>query len=44
MMGKKSIEAAYNLINGKTVEKEITIPTFLINKENVEKYGTTDWQ
>ena len=43
-MGQKSIEAAYDLIAGKTVDKSITIPTFLITKDNVDKYGTTDWQ
>lgn len=43
-MGQKSIEAAYDLISGKTVDKSITIPTFLISKDNVDKYGTTDWQ
>jgi ribose transport system substrate-binding protein len=43
-MGQKSIEAAYDLISGKTVDKTITIPTFLISKDNVDKYGTTDWQ
>lgn len=43
-MGQKSIEAAYDLIAGKSVEKNITIQTFLITKDNVDKYGTTDWQ
>ncbi|MCI1956741.1 MAG: sugar ABC transporter substrate-binding protein [Oscillospiraceae bacterium] len=43
-MGKKSIEAAYDLIGGKTVEKTITVQTFLITKDNVDKYGVTDWQ
>lgn len=43
-MGQKSIEAAYDILDGKTVDKTITIETFLITKDNVDKYGTTDWQ
>lgn len=43
-IGEKAIQATYDVLSGKTVEKEITIPTTLINKDNVDKYGTTDWQ
>lgn len=43
-IGQKSIEAAYTLMNGGTVPKKITVNTFLINKDNVDQYGTTDWQ
>ena len=43
-IGQKSIEAAYKLMNGQSVDPRIKIPTFLINKQNVKKYGTTSWQ
>lgn len=43
-IGEKAIEAAYDVMAGKTVEKEITVPTSLISKENVDQYGTTGWQ
>ncbi len=43
-IGKECVVAAKKLLAGETVEKEIKIETFLITKENVDQYGTVDWQ
>ena len=43
-IGKETIKAAYELLEGKEVEKNIVVDTFLITKENVEEYGTDGWQ
>jgi ribose transport system substrate-binding protein len=43
-IGKQSAQAALDLLAGKTVEKNIVVPTFLITATNVDKYGTTSWQ
>lgn len=43
-IGTKAVEAAYKLLKGESVEKDITVPTFIITASNVDKYGTTSWQ
>lgn len=43
-IGKKSAETALQVINGETVEKDITVDTFIINADNVDEYGTDGWQ
>lgn len=35
LMGKKSFEAAFNVINDKEIDKEILVPTILVTKDNV---------
>ena len=35
---KETIKAAYELLSGKEVEKNIVVDTFLITKKNVEEY------
>lgn len=42
-IGYKAAEAAYKLIAGETVEKEIFIPSFPIDPTNVDEYPG-DWQ
>lgn len=42
-IGYKGTEAAYKLINGEEIEKEIFIPSFAIDATNVEQYPG-DWQ
>ncbi|HJJ90206.1 MAG TPA: sugar ABC transporter substrate-binding protein [Methanocorpusculum sp.] len=37
-MGAKSIEIAYEILNGEEYEREFAVPTFLITAENVEPY------
>ena len=37
-IGEKSLEIAYEIIDGEEYEKEFYVPTFLITQENVEPY------
>lgn len=39
-MGKESINALVSYFAGETVEKEISVPTFLLTADNVEEYLT----
>ncbi|AKN30843.1 LacI family transcriptional regulator [Clostridium carboxidivorans P7] len=43
-IGVKSAELGYKVLNKQNVEKKTPVQTFLINKDNVSKYGTTGWQ
>jgi ribose transport system substrate-binding protein len=43
-IGVECVKAANKILNGETVEKEIKVPTFLIDASNVDKYGVTGWQ
>lgn len=43
-MGYESMKAAFAILEGKSVEKEKVVDTFLIDKSNVEEYGTDGWQ
>lgn len=43
-IGEKSVEVAYKVLKGEDFEKRTPVETFLINKENVEEYGTDGWQ
>lgn len=43
-IGSESIKAAYTLIEGGSVEKNIVIDTFIITADNVAEYGTDGWQ
>ncbi|MFM1653013.1 sugar ABC transporter substrate-binding protein [Brevibacillus sp. B_LB10_24] len=43
-IGVKSVEVAYKVLNGESFEKRTPVETFLINKENVQQYGTDGWQ
>lgn len=43
-IGEKAAEACYTILNGGTVDKKISVETFIINKDNVDKYGVNDWQ
>jgi len=40
----KSVEVAYKILRGEKYPKRTPVPTFLITKDNVKKYGTTGWQ
>lgn len=42
-IGYKGAEAAYKLVNGEEIEKEIFIPSFAIDAGNVDEYPG-DWQ
>ncbi|MFP3040973.1 sugar ABC transporter substrate-binding protein [Treponema primitia] len=44
-IGKRSAEIALQVLRGDTnIPKDIPIETFIINKENVDKYGIDNWQ
>ncbi|MDY4002234.1 substrate-binding domain-containing protein [Streptococcus orisratti] len=43
-MGEKAITTTYQLLEGKKVDKLITIPVSLITKENISDYDVTGWQ
>ena len=43
-LGYDSMMAAFDTLDGKEVEKEIVVDTFLITAENVAEFGTDGWQ
>ncbi|MGP4038555.1 sugar ABC transporter substrate-binding protein [Gracilibacillus sp. D59] len=43
-IGEKSVEVAYQILNGEDYEERTPVDTFLINEENVEEYGVDGWQ
>lgn len=43
-IGVKSVVVAYQVLKGETFAKKVPVETFLINKDNVDKYGITGWQ
>jgi ribose transport system substrate-binding protein len=43
-IGVESVKLAYKVLNKEPFETRIPVQTFLINAENVGKYGTTGWQ
>jgi ribose transport system substrate-binding protein len=43
-VGKQSAEIAYQILAGESYEKEILIPTFAINADNISEYAGSDWQ
>lgn len=43
-LGYESMMSAFSVLEGKKLEKDVVVDTFLIDKSNVEKYGTDGWQ
>ena len=43
-LGYDSMMAAFDVLEGKEIEKEIVVDTFLITAENVAEFGTDGWQ
>lgn len=43
-IGSISVEYAYKHLAGESVETLVYVPTFIINKENIDEYGTEGWQ
>lgn len=43
-MGYKSMMAAFDYLEGKELEPEVVVDTFLIDINNVDEYGTDKWQ
>jgi ribose transport system substrate-binding protein len=43
-IGEESVKLAYQILKGEPYEKRVPVKTFMINKDNVEQYGTAGWQ
>jgi ribose transport system substrate-binding protein len=43
-VGRQSAEIVYRILNGESYEKEVFVPTFVINAGNVAQYANSDWQ
>lgn len=43
-IGKIAAEIAYKILNKEKVEKTVLVPVILIDKSNVDKFGTDGWQ
>ncbi|OZG62713.1 LacI family transcriptional regulator [Bifidobacterium lemurum] len=43
-IGHEAAKAALDVLDGKEVEKDIVVDTFLVTKDNVDEYGTDGWQ
>lgn len=43
-MGKAAVKTAAAILEGGAYEKEISVETFLISRENLDMYGTDGWQ
>lgn len=43
-IGKSAVKTAAALLDGGAYEKEISVETFLINRDNLSMYGTDGWQ
>lgn len=43
-IAEKAVEIMYNHVEGKAVDKEYPVDTFLITADNVKDYGTDGWQ
>lgn len=42
-IGKKAVEVAYELLDGKTVEKNYSIETILVDQNNIDQFDTAAW-
>ena len=43
-LASEATRAAYEILNGNEVEKEIIIPVELITEENVDRFDISGWQ
>ena len=43
-MGRISAQAAYDYLEGKKIEKDITVEVTLITRENLEEFDVDGWQ
>lgn len=44
VMGKTTMDLAYKVLAGETIDDEILIDPFIICPANIDKYGNSDWQ
>ena len=43
-IAKTSVEIMYKIMDGEEVDERYPVETFLITEDNVDEYGTDDWQ
>ncbi|MBN2625583.1 MAG: sugar ABC transporter substrate-binding protein [Spirochaetales bacterium] len=43
-IGQNAVDAAYKILKGESVKKEILVPITLIDASNVDQFGTDGWQ
>jgi ribose transport system substrate-binding protein len=43
-IGQESVKLAYKILRKEPYDKRVPVQTFMINKDNVNQYGTTGWQ
>jgi ribose transport system substrate-binding protein len=43
-IGKTAAEAAYKILKGEKVNKNIPVPVIFVDKSNVDEFGTDGWQ
>ncbi|MDR1977892.1 MAG: sugar ABC transporter substrate-binding protein [Synergistaceae bacterium] len=43
-IAEESVKLGYKILKGEPYDKRVPVKTFMINKENVDQYGTTGWQ
>lgn len=43
-IGENAINQLYSILNGQEYEKKILVPVQLITSDNVDEYGTANWQ
>jgi len=43
-IAQESVKLAYKILNNEPYDKRVPVKTFMINKDNVDQYGTTGWQ
>ena len=43
-IAKTSVEIMYTIMDGEEVDERYPVETFLITEDNVDEYGTDDWQ
>lgn len=43
-IGEESAALAYKILNKQPFDKRVPVKTFMITKDNVDQYGTADWQ
>lgn len=43
-IAKYAVEAAYACLNGESLEENTVVPTFIINQDCIDTYGTEGWQ
>ncbi len=43
-IGEKAADSAYKMLAGEKLEKDIKVPVSLVTQDNIDEYGTEDWQ